>query len=81
MLIHGIPFDPEKPTVTSGIRLGTPAGTTRGFGPAEWEQIGHLIGDVLDGLAANRADNEAAERRAREQVAVLCDRFPIYPGV
>jgi glycine hydroxymethyltransferase len=78
---NGIPFDPEKPTVTSGIRLGTPAGTTRGFGPAEWEQIGHLIGDVLDGLAANRADNEAAERRAREQVAVLCDRFPIYPGV
>ena len=77
---NGIPFDPEKPMVTSGVRLGTPAGTTRGFGPAEWQEIGHLIGDVLDGLAAHRADNSAAESHARQKVAALCDRFPIYPG-
>jgi glycine hydroxymethyltransferase len=77
---NGIPFDPEKPTVTSGVRLGTPAGTTRGFGPEEWRRIGHLIGDVLDGLAAHRADNGAAERDARAQVAALCNRFPVYPG-
>ena len=77
---NGIPFDPEKPTITSGVRLGTPAGTTRGFGPEEWAAIGHLIGDVLDGLATNRADNSAAEAKARQRVAELCDRFPIYPG-
>ena len=77
---NGIPFDPEKPTVTSGVRLGTPAGTTRGFGPAEWQEIGHLIGDVLDGLAAHRADNSVAESHARQKVAALCGRFPIYPG-
>jgi glycine hydroxymethyltransferase len=75
---NGIPFDPEKPMVTSGVRLGTPAGTTRGFGIAEWQLIGQLIGDVLDGLAANREDNSAAETRARQRVAELCDRFPIY---
>jgi glycine hydroxymethyltransferase len=77
---NGIPFDPEKPMVTSGIRLGTPAGTTRGFGPAEWARIGHLIGDVLDGLAAHRDDNSAAEAIARQSVAELCGRFPIYDG-
>jgi glycine hydroxymethyltransferase len=78
---NGIPFDPEKPTVTSGVRLGTPAGTTRGFGPAEWQEIGHLIGDVLDGLARHRDDNSAAESQARQKVAALCDRFPVYPGL
>ena len=76
---NGIPFDPEKPMVTSGVRLGTPAGTTRGFGPAEWQQIGQLIGDVLDGLASsNSAENDVAEAKARDQVAALCQRFPIY---
>ncbi len=75
---NGIPFDPEKPTVTSGIRLGTPAGTTRGFGVDEFKAIGELIGDVLDGLAANPDDNSAAEAAARTQVAALCQRFPIY---
>jgi glycine hydroxymethyltransferase len=75
---NGIPFDPEKPTITSGVRLGTPAGTTRGFGVAEFTQIGELIGDVLDGLAANPDDNSAAEARARADVADLCRRFPIY---
>ncbi len=75
---NGIPFDPEKPTVTSGIRLGTPAATTRGFGIAEFQAVGELIGDVLDGLAANPEDNSAAEGRARAEVGKLCKRFPIY---
>jgi glycine hydroxymethyltransferase len=75
---NGIPFDPEKPTVTSGVRLGTPAATTRGFGVEEFKKVGELIGDVLDGLAANPEDNSAAEARARAEVAELCKRFPIY---
>jgi glycine hydroxymethyltransferase len=77
---NAIPFDPEKPTVTSGIRLGTPAGTTRGFGVAEFRLIGQLIGEVLDGLVANPDDNSAAETAARQKVADLCRRFPIYNG-
>jgi glycine hydroxymethyltransferase len=75
---NGIPFDPEKPMVTSGIRLGTPAATTRGFGTAEFIRVGELIVDVLDGLAANPDDNSAAEQAARAQVAELCAKFPIY---
>jgi glycine hydroxymethyltransferase len=76
---NGVPFDPEKPTVTSGIRLGTPAGTTRGFGLAEFREIGMLISDVLDGLAANGADgNAAVEEAVRGRVRALCQRFPIY---
>ncbi|MBI2236059.1 MAG: serine hydroxymethyltransferase [Magnetospirillum sp.] len=75
---NGIPFDPEKPTITSGVRLGTPAATTRGFGVEEFRKVGELIGDVLDGLAANPGDNSAAEGAARAQVAELCRRFPIY---
>jgi glycine hydroxymethyltransferase len=76
---NGVPFDPEKPTITSGIRLGTPAGTTRGFGLAEFREVGMLISDVLDGLAANGADDNAAvEEAARARVAALCARFPIY---
>ncbi|NFV79923.1 serine hydroxymethyltransferase [Magnetospirillum aberrantis] len=75
---NGIPFDPEKPTITSGVRLGTPAATTRGFGVEEFKKVGELIGDVLDGLAANPEDNSAAEKKAREDVAELCRRFPIY---
>ncbi|TVR97915.1 MAG: serine hydroxymethyltransferase [Rhodospirillales bacterium] len=75
---NGIPFDPEKPGITSGIRLGTPAGTTRGFGPAEFRRVGELIADVLDGLAAHPDDNSVAEGRAREQVLQLCERFPVY---
>ncbi len=78
---NGIPFDPEKPMVTSGIRLGTPAGTTRGFGPAEFRRVGELIADVLDALAANPDDNGAAEAAARDRVGELCRRFPIYPGL
>ena len=75
---NGVPGDPEKPTVTSGVRLGTPAGTTRGFGTVEFAQIGNMIGDVLDGLAANPDDNSVAEAKAREAVSELCRRFPIY---
>ena len=76
-----MPFDPERPTITSGIRLGTPAATTRGFGPGEFRQVGRLIGQVLDGLAANREDNSAVEAEVREEVRALCRRFPIYPGL
>jgi len=78
---NGIPFDPEKPMVTSGIRLGTPAGTTRGFGLEEFKQIGNLIGDVLDQLADNPDDNSAAETDARMKVRSLCERFPVYSGL
>ena len=78
---NGIPFDPQKPAVTSGVRLGSPAGTTRGFGPAEFRRVGELIADVLDGLAAHPEDNAAAETAARDGVAALCARFPVYAGM
>ncbi len=77
---NGIPFDPEKPTVTSGIRLGSPAATTRGFGQAEFRQVGALIAEVLDGLAAKGDDNHAVEAAVRRKVGALCARFPVYPG-
>ncbi|WP_439528514.1 serine hydroxymethyltransferase [Pannonibacter sp.] len=79
---NGIPFDPEKPFVTSGIRLGTPAGTTRGFGLAEFREIGLLITEVLDGLkAANSEDgNAAVEVAVKQKVIALTERFPIYPA-
>ncbi|MDH3241198.1 MAG: serine hydroxymethyltransferase [Alphaproteobacteria bacterium] len=76
---NAVPFDPEKPFVTSGIRLGTPAATTRGFGPGEWRSIGAWIGEVLKGLRDHPDDNSAAEREIRGKVADLCRRFPIYP--
>lgn len=76
---NGIPFDPEKPMITSGIRLGTPAGTTRGFGEAEFQKIGLWITDVLDGLAANPDNNDDAESRIRANVREICEAFPIYP--
>jgi glycine hydroxymethyltransferase len=78
---NAIPFDPQPPMVTSGVRLGTPAGTTRGFGVEEFKQIGHLIGDVLDGLAANAENNGAIEAQTRKAVETLCARFPIYSGL
>jgi glycine hydroxymethyltransferase len=74
---NAIPFDPEKPFVTSGIRLGTPAGTTRGFGVAEFRQVGEMIGDVLDGLTKG-GDNTAVEKAVHARVVELCKRFPIY---
>jgi len=78
---NGIPFDPEKPAITSGIRLGTPAGTTRGFGVEEFRLIGNLISDVLEGLSQSNGDNGAAEAKAREKVTELCTRFPIYADI
>jgi glycine hydroxymethyltransferase len=76
---NGVPFDPEKPTVTSGIRLGTPAGTTRGFGIAEFRTVGEMIVEVLDGLArSGEAGNAAVEAKVREAAVALCRRFPIY---
>ncbi|MGB0507511.1 MAG: serine hydroxymethyltransferase [Pikeienuella sp.] len=79
---NGIPFDPEKPMVTSGLRLGTPAGTTRGFGEAEFREIADLIVEVVDGLAANGEDGNAdVEAAVRAKVANLCGRFPLYDGL
>jgi glycine hydroxymethyltransferase len=76
---NGIPFDPAPPMVTSGLRLGSPAGTTRGFGRAEFRRIGQLIGEVLDGLAANGDEgNGEVEARVRREVLDVCARFPIY---
>jgi glycine hydroxymethyltransferase len=76
---NGVPFDPEKPTVTSGVRLGSAAGTTRGFGTAEFREIGQLIVEVLDGLAAHgEADNALIEARVKAKATRLCARFPIY---
>ena len=78
---NGVPFDPESPFVTSGIRLGSPAGTSRGFGEDEFRLIGNLIGDVLDGLSANPDDNSAIENEVKVKVKNLCDKFPIYSAV
>ncbi|MDC0736711.1 serine hydroxymethyltransferase [Cognatishimia sp. SS12] len=79
---NGIPFDPEKPMVTSGIRLGTPAGTTRGFGEAEFRQIADMIIEVVEGLAANGEEGNAeVEEKVKTQVAELCARFPLYPNL
>ena len=75
-----IPFDPRPPMLSSGIRVGTPAGTTRGFGPAEFRFVGRLIGEVVDGLAANGEENNGrVEASVRRQVLDLTARFPIYP--
>ena len=78
---NGVPFDPESPFVTSGIRLGSPAGTSRGFGEDEFRLIGNLIGDVLDGLSKNPDDNSAIENEVKVKVKNLCDKFPIYSAV
>ncbi len=76
---NGIPFDPEKPTVTSGVRLGAPAGTTRGFGVAEFREVGRMISEVLDGLARNgEAGNGAIEAKIKAEATALCRKFPIY---
>ncbi len=76
---NGIPFDPEKPFVTSGIRLGTPAGTTRGFGVAEFQQIGDMIAEVLDVLSQKATEEDSlVEGAVRGKVADLLARFPIY---
>ncbi len=78
---NSIPFDPEKPFVTSGLRLGTPAGTTRGFGPSEFRQIGRMIADVVEGLRKNgEAGDGQIEARIKNEAEALCARFPIYPS-
>ena len=76
---NGIPFDPAKPMVTSGIRLGAPAGTSRGFGEAEFRDVGRMIAEVLDGLAKNgETGNGAIEAKIKDEATALCRRFPIY---
>ncbi|MCO4786911.1 serine hydroxymethyltransferase [Marinomonas atlantica] len=75
---NGIPFDTEKPMVTSGIRLGTPAATSRGFGEEEFRKVGHLISDVLDGLVEMPEGNPEVEARVKAEVQELCKRFPLY---
>jgi glycine hydroxymethyltransferase len=78
---NAIPFDPERPTITSGIRLGSPAATTRGFGAAEFRRVGEMIDAVLEGLSqSNDASNDAAEKSVSAQVQELCARFPVYRG-
>ena len=77
-----VPFDPEKPMVTSGIRLGSPAGTTRGFGEPEFRQIADWIIEVVDGLAVNGEEgNAAVEEKVKAEVAALCAQFPMYPNL
>ncbi|WP_434288417.1 serine hydroxymethyltransferase [Celeribacter sp. SCSIO 80788] len=79
---NGIPFDPEPPMVTSGVRLGTPAGTTRGFGEAEFRQIADWIVEVVDGLAANGEEHNAeVEAKVKAEVEALCEKFPLYPNL
>ncbi|TIX50157.1 serine hydroxymethyltransferase [Alteraurantiacibacter aquimixticola] len=78
---NGIPFDTKSPFVTSGVRLGTPAGTTRGFGPAEFRKVGAMIADVVTGMSRNGEEGDAqVEERVRREVAELCEAFPVYPG-
>ena len=76
---NGIPFDPESPFITSGIRLGTPAATSRGFGEKEFIKVGNLIGDVLDDLSVNKEDNTSTEQDISKKVLELCNEYPIYP--
>lgn len=78
---NAIPFEPRSPFVTSGVRLGTPAGTTRGFGPAEFRKIGSLMAEVIDGMARNGDEGDAQiEERVRREVGEMCKAFPVYPG-
>ena len=78
---NGIPYDTRSPFVTSGVRLGTPAGTTRGFGTEEFRTIGKLIAEVVEGLSSKGAEGDpAVEKSVRDRVSELCDRFPVYPG-
>ena len=75
---NGIPFDTESPMITSGIRLGTPACTTRGFGANEFKLVGDLIFKVIDGLSKNKEDNSKIEKEVQKEIIELCSSFPIY---
>ena len=75
---YGVPFDPLKPAITSGIRLGSPACTTRGFGKDEFQLIGELIADILDALAVHSQLDDRISNRVRGSVGKLCNKFPIY---
>ena len=75
---NGIPFDPQSPFITSGIRVGTPAGTTRGFGKAEFAQIGRMMGEVVTALSENSEGDASVEKRVADEVIALCAKFPIY---
>ena len=78
---NGVPFDPQKPMITSGVRLGSPACTTRGFGVAEFQEVGHMIAEVLDVLSQKGVDEDSLiEGAVKERVVNLTDRFPIYPA-
>jgi glycine hydroxymethyltransferase len=76
---NGIPFDPAPPTITSGIRVGSPAGTTRGFGEEEFRQIGAWIGEIVAALSAG--NSEAVENKVRAEVKALTAQYPIYQGL
>ena len=76
---NGVPFDPEKPTITSGIRVGSPAGTTRGFGEEEFTRIGNWIGEIVDAVATG--DSASTEDRIRDEVKALTAQYPIYGGL
>ena len=78
---NGIPFDTEKPMITSGIRLGSQAATTRGFGLKEFEKVGNLITKVIKGLSNNPEDNSKVEEEVRNEVISLCSNFPIYKNL
>jgi glycine hydroxymethyltransferase len=75
---NAVPFDAEKATITSGIRLGSPAGTTRGFGAAEFREIGKLIAEVVDAVAKNEQGDAQVEQSVARRASELCARFPIY---
>lgn len=77
---NGVPGDKQPPTVTSGLRFGVSAGTTRGFGTAEFETVGHCIADILDGLAQGGNDMPGLEKRVRTKISELTAAFPIYAG-
>ena len=78
LYVNRIPFDNEKPTITSGIRLGSQAATTRGFGLNEFKRVGELITEVIKGLSKNKEDNSKSESEVRNEVLKLCSNFPIY---
>ena len=78
---NAVPFDEEKPFITSGLRIGTPAVTSRGFKENEMIEVGNLIGDVLEGLVKDPENNKITEIKVLKKVKILCDKFPLYPSI